>query len=506
MKRLILFFIAAATLAATAQTEQIRRVTVDSVLINETAFYPEEFDKLFIASSDSITFYYSVRVKKQADRTPFMFSTKLKKSGDSSVTTTGSPVVRFKNLPEDQYVFEVAAFDLKRKWNAGPVAVRFESNNRAAKLRNDLAKSENENIILENKLENISPSKTEFEIFGFEASAIILGLFFGVALSGAATFLIMNNANNKKSKKHKGAQMNEKNLSPAEREKLLAENSNLKAEIAALRGQIDAMQARSEELKKQNKELEKKIALLSKSKGEVEELSRQKDELFAVIIHDIKNPAALIKSLVELLRSYDLNATEQQEVINDILATTSRIVSLSQEVSKILALEGQLKLDIISSNVNDLVQDVYHNNKIASDKKQLKMYLELQEDLPNCEMDYQKIEEVIDNLVSNAIKFTQNGGTIRMKTELKENAVRTHISDNGLGLSSDDVKNAFQRGAKLSAQPTGDESSTGLGLWIVKKLVEAHNGRVWIKSALGKGSTFSFSVPLKHENNKSEKE
>jgi signal transduction histidine kinase len=118
--------------------------------------------------------------------------------------------------------------------------------------------------------------------------------------------------------------------------------------------------------------------------------------------------------------------------------------------------------------------------------------------MPDVDLDYQKIDEVIDNLVSNAIKFSHKGGKIRIKTRKNgNNDVTVEVSDNGLGLTEEDIQRAFQRGSKLSAQPTGGEASSGLGLWIVKKLVEAHNGKVWVKSALGQGSTFAFTIPLK---------
>jgi len=114
-------------------------------------------------------------------------------------------------------------------------------------------------------------------------------------------------------------------------------------------------------------------------------------------------------------------------------------------------------------------------------------------------MDVQKIDEVLDNLISNALKFSHEKGTVRIRTHKQDSNILIEISDNGLGLSEEDIKEAFQRGAKLSAKPTQGEPSSGLGLWIVKKLIEAHKGRVWVKSTLGKGSTFSISLPIVKE-------
>ena len=97
--------------------------------------------------------------------------------------------------------------------------------------------------------------------------------------------------------------------------------------------------------------------------------------------------------------------------------------------------------------------------------------------------------------MSNAIKKKKKKGKVRILTKKENNNMIVEISDNGLGLSEEDVQKAFQRGVRLSATPTAGESSSGFGLWIVKKLVEAHKGKVWIRSALGRGSTFAFSIP-----------
>lgn len=283
---------------------------------------------------------------------------------------------------------------------------------------------------------------------------------------------------------------------------LTQENENLKNEIKNLRQQIDLMQDRSTKLQDQNRELREQITTISEHENELLELQKQKDELFALIIHDIKNPAGLIKNLVELLTNYDLNATEQQDVIKDIVETSSKIVSLSQEVSRVMALEGsRLILNIDPFNINLIASDIHRINESAARSKDMNFILDLDENIKEAEVDAQKVSEIIDNLVSNAIKFTHVGGTVRLRTRERNGGIVLEVSDNGQGLSEEDIKHAFQRGAKLSARPTQGESSSGLGLWIIKKLVDAHNGRVWIKSALGKGSTFAVSLPYKQNDN-----
>jgi two-component system, sensor histidine kinase and response regulator len=103
---------------------------------------------------------------------------------------------------------------------------------------------------------------------------------------------------------------------------------------------------------------------------------------------------------------------------------------------------------------------------------------------------------VMANLLSNAIKYSHPGGRVRIACEARPGEVVTHVKDTGQGLTPQDLEAIFKRFGKLSARPTGGESSTGLGLAIVKKIVELHGGRIWVESERGKGSTFSFSLPV----------
>ncbi len=293
--------------------------------------------------------------------------------------------------------------------------------------------------------------------------------------------------------------MAENDISSQEKINLLVrDNKNLKSEINGLRSQIDRLQSRTKDLQDSNKSLHEQVQKLSKTKDDLEELQRQKDDLFSLIIHDIKNPAAIIQGLVDLLKSYNYNAVDQQDIIKDIAETTTRIVNLSKEVSRVMALEGtSLNLEMEEADINEIINDVFRVNQISANKKMIDLMKKLGEDIPQAVMDAQKVSEILDNMLSNAIKFTPKGGKVLVSSSFKDDYVVVDVKDNGLGLSEDDLRKAFKKGTRLSSQPTGGESSTGLGLWIIKKLVEAHKGRVWVKSALGKGSTFSFSIPLK---------
>ncbi len=500
------------TLSLKSQQENntpIRITTIDTLFINSVAYLPPFPDDIVIADADSIGFSWTCRIK-YVERSRFLFRIILFNETDTSNHVFNITSLVYKNLREQKYNFQVQAFDPTGNWTTTPAVVLFRVNNKDAQIKKELDSLKQ--LLVKSDIDTTQVENQEYvSVELLEIIIIVIAVILGIT---AITAIVITFGFNKKRKYKKdhtqiGVKMDTQviTLSQEEYKKILTENTELKSEVKTLRGQIDTLQVRGVELSKQNKELQESVHKLANRKDELEELQSQKDDLFAMVIHDIKNPAAIIKSLVELLRSYDLSASEQQEVISDIVETTSKIVSLSQEVSRILALESsRLILDIETVPINNIVEDIVRINTPLSNKKQIKLITELNDELPDAQVDPQKIAEVIDNLLSNAVKFTQRGGTVRLRTYKSEDNVVIDVTDNGLGLSESDIKSAFQRGARLSARPTEGESSSGLGLWIVKKLIDAHKGKVWVKSSLGKGSTFSISIPImyKSDNDKLE--
>ncbi len=480
------------------------RTKIDYLIIDNDTISNEKWKDIVISQKDTITFIFHCEAKDTTK--PFLFNVKLQNENDINIRSSRTRVAFYYGLPEGKYELTIYAFS--QRWTSYPAYLKFNVNNKEDSLRNEIEKLHKENKYLKEKKED--PSK-----FVINKSNIIIALIVVPILTGFIIIIIKFRKKRRKPEEsyilfEPEEELNEKIIIKEEvmatptlaaekpaYDEIFMENQSLKDEVEALRAQINILQSRSYELNKQNKDLEEKAEKLTKGKKELEELQKQKDELFAIIIHDIKNPVSLIKSLVELLRSYDLTATEQMEIIDDIFETTTKIVSLSQEVSRILSLESTaITLNLEKYDINEIINDVFRRNTIASKNKNLSMLLDLGNDIPQIELDYQKVDEIIDNLISNAIKFSNSGGEIRIKSINAEDNVVVEISDNGLGLSEVDIQKAFQRGSRLSAKPTANEPSSGLGLWIVRKLVEAHNGRVWVRSALGKGSTFAFAIPV----------
>ncbi len=274
-------------------------------------------------------------------------------------------------------------------------------------------------------------------------------------------------------------------------------NKELTEEVVFLENKIEKLKLRIKRLKAVIVELEEQKDQLEKSEKELIRLRKQKDETLSMVAHDIKNPAATIKNFVELLESYDLNAQEQQEILSGLVETSNRIMKLADEFSFVVAEEQTVfRLNKELCNINKAVESIVASNKSTAEKKEINLNVKKYVGIPETKFDEIKIKEVLDNLIGNAIKFSPPKTEVKVTTQLKNNFITVEISDNGFGLTEEEITKAFDKGSKLSNKPTGNEKSSGLGLWIAKKIVEEHNGKVWVKSKKGIGSTFAFKIPV----------
>ena len=266
-------------------------------------------------------------------------------------------------------------------------------------------------------------------------------------------------------------------------------NKNLNFNIKKMERIIGNLEDANVELLNQKESLKEK-------KSQLEELHSQKDDLYAVAIHDLKNPAAAIKGLVQLLDDFDLTAQEQQEIMEGILASSESIFKLTEELSSSISDEkDQNSINLENASLKKIIDTVFTINSAYAHKKDIRLINRSSESLPNFLFDPNKIKEVLDNIINNAIKYGPKETEVRLEAYFTDTKVTIEISDNGVGLSDADMKKIFTKGGKLTPKPTGNESSSGLGLWIVKKLVEAHSGKVWVKSKEGKGTTFVVELP-----------
>ncbi|MBZ0200859.1 MAG: HAMP domain-containing histidine kinase, partial [Ignavibacteriaceae bacterium] len=270
--------------------------------------------------------------------------------------------------------------------------------------------------------------------------------------------------------------------------------------IDNLQNQLKEVNTNVHDLENANLNLVEQREKLKESKYKLEFLHSQKEDMFTIAIHDIKNPASAIRGYIELLNSYDLNANEQQEIMESLVATSEEIVKRSQDMCTIIAnVLPEPKVTFSKHAVNKIIETVVNQNLSYSKTKHVKLVKKFGEGLPEINIDIEKIEEALNNLVNNAIKFAPPETAVEVESyyiEEKKKAVVISVKDNGVGLTEEDLRKSFQKGAVLSAKPTGLEKSSGLGLWIVKKIIDEHDGKVWVESTRGVGSTFAFEIPV----------
>ena len=247
---------------------------------------------------------------------------------------------------------------------------------------------------------------------------------------------------------------------------------------------------------KKDAELErlKNIELVNALK-KVEEANAFKTELLGIAAHDLKNPLQVISGFSSLIdEAASLNDAKQYATL--IQSSSARMLKLIKDLLETAALDsGKLDLNKIPVNLADLLRAVAEHNRPNAEKKSQTIELDLEDDL--VEIDLERMREVFENLVSNAVKYSPNGKRIVVGSRRFELGVEVFVKDEGQGLTEEDKQKLFGKFQRLSARPTGGESSTGLGLSIVKQLVELHGGRVWAESdGKNQGTTFFVALPL----------
>ncbi|MDH5762254.1 MAG: hybrid sensor histidine kinase/response regulator [Nitrospinota bacterium] len=242
---------------------------------------------------------------------------------------------------------------------------------------------------------------------------------------------------------------------------------------------------------------EKRIRELELQNEKLEELDRIKNTFLGTAMHDLRNPLASIRGFTDLfLMGKDSFTDDEKTEFMEIIHQTSQdLLSLVNDLLDISVFEsGQLSLKLVSGNLNPLIQKKIQMSQIALDQKNIKVEALLDE-VPDFTYDSNRIGQVIDNLLSNAIKFSQPGTSVQVGLLSNKKSLEFYIRDQGPGISPKDLPRLFTAFPKINNQPTGGEKSTGLGLSIVKKIVDAHSGTIHVESEVGQGATFHVRLP-----------
>jgi two-component system phosphate regulon sensor histidine kinase PhoR len=237
--------------------------------------------------------------------------------------------------------------------------------------------------------------------------------------------------------------------------------------------------------------------LLFQDLTEVRSLQTMRRELVGNISHELRTPIAGIKAMIETLRH---GAIDDKEAATDFLTRIdSEVDRLTQMVSELTELSrietGRAELRMSPVALNLLVQEVISQLNALAQRQQVVITADLASALPTIKADDDRIKQTLTNLVHNAIKFNHPGGSATISTTIDGEFVIVSVSDTGTGISKGDLPHVFERFYK--ADKARPRSGSGLGLAIAKHVVQAHGGRIWARSEEGKGSTFSFSLPIK---------
>ncbi len=294
------------------------------------------------------------------------------------------------------------------------------------------------------------------------------------------------------------------------RENYKAQQDLIKAQIKSYeadraRQDAEIYRLRNVELAHAYREVEAQKVAVEAQKSEMEtlneslrELNNEKNEFLGIVAHDLKNPLSNISMLAKVLHeeAYSLAQTEVEEFSGDIRTTSQRMFDLITNLLDVNAIENKaVRLTPIPFDLMEIAQYVASDYRGRAEAKQISMHVEIPPDNTMVFADKSSTLQILDNLVSNAIKYSPPEKRIFIRVSKHDNTVLFEVQDEGQGLTEADKQKLFGKFARLSAQPTGGEHSTGLGLSIAKKLAQAMNGDIWCESEAGKGAKFVVKLP-----------
>ena len=229
--------------------------------------------------------------------------------------------------------------------------------------------------------------------------------------------------------------------------------------------------------------------------AELEGLEMLRRELVANVSHELKTPISALRAHLENL----LDGVEEPnpETLQVMLVQSERLGRLVDQLLDLSKLEsGDVPLERESIEVAPLVAQVLSEIQVARPEAEVAVSHELPPDLPAVYADRERVHQVLFNLLDNAVRLTPSGGRVTVTASRHNGAVDVAVADTGPGISADELPRVFERFFRVDASRSRDDGGTGIGLAIARSVVEAHGGRIWADSQPGKGSTFTFELPV----------
>ncbi len=242
--------------------------------------------------------------------------------------------------------------------------------------------------------------------------------------------------------------------------------------------------------------VKERTAELKTANVDLQRLNTEKDVFMGMVAHDLRGPIGGIQMCAELLRDLPPDSEEHVQFIDMIEDTARNSVYLINDLLDVAAIEsGHLVIERQVVNLEALIARISHLNRLVGNRKGISLEVEVAPLLPKAWLDPRRFEQVLNNLLSNAFKYSHVDTTVHLRLWCQEHDLCISVTDEGQGIAPAEINTLFKRFQRTSTRPTADERSTGLGLAICKRIVELHGGDIVVQSELGRGTTFTVQLP-----------
>jgi len=267
-------------------------------------------------------------------------------------------------------------------------------------------------------------------------------------------------------------------------------------------GRLDAEEIENmrKELLSLNQELNNLMRQLHKKNAQLQRLNEEKNHFLGMAAHDLRKPIGLVISYSDFLieEAGEVLNSEQAGFLNTISSSCLYMKQLVDDFLDVSAIEsGNFELDLQPTSIEDVLAESLELNQLAAAKMGIELEIHVEKNIPRIIIDAHKIEQVITNLVSNAIEHSDPANRVLVDLSFNDSLIFFSVEDSGPGIATEEIDKLFKPYGTARAKKTTGDKSTGLGMLISRKIVEAHKGEIGIDSRLGKGTTVYFKLPFK---------
>lgn len=509
------------TVVSTISSQRTTRLAF--IGINGYVLPESEVSSIIASTTDSLIIGSTVQSQQQENELP-LFKITLKNSSDSTeITNTyqGSTVL-YTGLAQGMYTMIIQGF-VPSQWQSEPVIVQFTIDNKRAKEYKGSKPTAIDTLSDTSKLaidkyEKAKEESTKLLIYLIVASIILTSI-------AILVFFYFHTLRHKKTKNALASKFSfssivswfsflkfskkkrTKNTIPTPSQVQTAQQNTrsneiakiLQAKVTMLENEISLLSKKTNELSKRNIDMLSTLDKFEDNDKMLGELQSQKESLTSMYHGDeIWIPSdEEVSFMMDVLEGYDLNAITQKSIALEIKDVANSIAAISKDITKVLMLESnEIRLEISQNDIQKIIQKVHKKHQLHCKEKEISLTFSALTTIPKFGFDPIKITEAYDSLLENAISFTYPKTAVSVSAFIENKNVIVEIQDQGPGITKEDLYSAFTKGAEKINASTHQKEVKGFSLWVVKKMIDAHKGKIWVKSRIGKGATFSFSLPL----------